>query len=404
MTISDLIFYSRASAEADWNCNRARFNQYNHSGGGIQKNNLTLELFFGTVLHDALAGIASQHSLMGEVDIDKIASEAAAFFKTTLTDYYTKGEGELPQTSPNWLLVMEQSTLIEAMIRGFYKQHWPTLIAQYPVVVGYEKETIYPHDFSGKLNKKGPFVYKAKPDLMLAEDQTSPLVYVEHKSTSTKKQEWIESWNYAMQVHGSAKAIEFTLDREVLGTIINGMYKGSTMYGKFSSDLVYCYVTKGNPPFNKQVILPGYKAGAKKTPVWELQGGVKGYINGLSSELLSEQFPQTPLIFTNESMAEDFFRQRALREWGVRHAVSILENEAEEAPEKLRIMDQHFPQSFSKCSPSFGRACDFLGLCHGPQSVKDDPVGSGKFALRDREHQHGFRDVAKQLMEGVEKE
>lgn len=400
-TIYDLVFHSRASSDADWSCQRQRYYQYNFNGG-IRKDNLTLELFFGTVLHDALAGIASQHSLMGEVDIDKIATEAAAFFKTTLTDYYTKGEGELPQTSPNWLLVMEQSTLIEAMIRGFYKQHWPTLIAQYPVVIGYEKETIYPHDFSGKLNKKGPFVYKAKPDLMLAEDQTSPLVYVEHKSTSTKKQEWVTSWEYNMQIHGSAKAIEFTLDREVLGTIVNGMYKGSTMYGKFSSDLVYCYVTKGNPPFNKQMILPGYKAGAKKTPVWELQGGVKSYINQLSAETLSEQFPQTPLIFTNESMAEDFFRQRAIRESKVKDSVKLMDTVPPNI--QLNIMDEVFPQSFSKCSPSFGRACDFLGLCHGPQSVKDDPVGSGKFALRDREHQHGFRDVAKQLMEGISTE
>ena len=398
MDTHQLIFHSRAASDADWSCQRQRFYQYNFNGG-IVKNNLTLELFFGTCLHDALAAIAHQHSLDGAADIDKIATDSAAFFAKTLTEYYTKGEGELPQTSPNWLLMMEQSTLLEAMLRGFYKQHWPTLIAQYPVVVGYEKETIFPHDFTGKLNKKGPFVYKAKPDLMLAEDQSSPVIYVEHKSTSTKKPEWISSWEYAMQVHGSAKAIEFTLDREVLGTIINGMYKGSTMYGKFSSELVYAYVTKGNPPFNKQVILPGYKAGAKKTPVWELQGGVKAYINQLSPETLSEQFPQTPLIFTNESMAEDFFRQRAMRESKVKDSITLMDTVPDNI--KLNIMDEVFPQSFSKCSPSFGRACDFLGLCHGPQSVKDDPIGSGKFAARDREHNSGFRDVAKQLMEGI---
>ncbi|MGE3341542.1 MAG: hypothetical protein AB7J46_06635 [Candidatus Altimarinota bacterium] len=399
-TTKELIWHSRASAQADWQCNRARYYQYNYLGG-IQKNNLTLELFFGTVLHDALAGIAAQYSVDGAVDIDNIASSAGNFVSTTLLDYYSKGTGNLPTDSPEWLLMMEQSTLLEGLVRGFYKQRWPSLIAQYPVVVGYEKENIFPHDFTGKLNKKGPFIYKAKPDLILAEDDDSPVVYIEYKSTGNKKPEWIESWNKDMQVHGTAKAIEFTKNREVLGTIVQGLYKGYAQYGKLSSNLVYGYKGKGNPPFTAETISTEYKPGLKKFPIWEYDGGIKAWIEKLPIETLSEQFPQTPMIFTEESLAEDFFRQRAVRERDVKDSVSRLEDPETPDFEKQIILDVRFPQSFSKCCPSFGRPCDFLGLCHGPQSVKDDPVGSGKFALRDREHNDGFKTLAVEIMEGI---
>ena len=392
MDIKNIIWHSRASAESDWRCQRARYYLYNYEGG-IVKDNLTLPLFIGNCIHDGVAGIATQSVLNGAADIDTIATDANKLVYETLKEYYYP-EVEFPKESAEWLLAMEQSTLVEAVLRGFYRLSWPAIFAKYPNFFKSETETIFPHDSCGKLNKKGPFVYKAKPDLVLAGEDG--LLYFEIKSTSSKKPEWVTSWNYAPQVHGTAKAIEFTYGKDVLGTIIQGFYKGYSQYGKYSSVLVYGYAGKGNPPFTKVTYSPDYRAGLKRTPVWEMEGGVKMWIEKLPLETLSEQFPQTPLIPTNEGLAEDFFRQRAIREQDVKiEAAKIKEPSFKEF--KQLSLDTFFPQSFSQCSPSFGSPCEFLNICHGTPQAKEDPLNHG-FAKRDREHNDGYKILTEQLL------
>ena len=392
-TVNNLIYHSRAVAEQDWECQRSRYWQYNYEEG-IRKDNLTLELFVGTVLHDALAGIAFQHT-SGNVDIDKIATDSGQLVRDTLSDYYletiyTKAT-EVPHNTPEWLTMMEQSTLVEGLIRGFYKLRWPALIAEYPIVIASERETIFPHDYSGKLNKKGPFVYKAKPDLVLEGEQGR--IYLELKSTGTKKVEWVNSWTSAIQIHGTAKAIEFTLGEPMLGTLVQGFYKGSEQYGKFSSIFCYGYVSKGVPPFNKTTYSADYRKGFTRTAVWEMEGGVKGWVERLSVETLSDQFLQTPLIFTNEEMAESFFRQRAIREESVKNTTVLLRSS--DPIKHQTLMDTTFPQSFSKCSAAWGKECQFKKLCH---TIVEDPLASG-FIPRDHSHNDGYYDLVTTLME-----
>lgn len=392
--MSKLIFHSRAKAEKDWECQRKRYYSYDYFDG-IVKDNLTLDLFIGTVLHDGLAAIVTAHLDSGKVDIDLISTVSRSLVKDTLVEYHAQAfiDGVLPEASTEHLHALEQSTLVEALLRGFYKHQWPAIIANYNIIVASEKETIYPHDISGKLNLKGPFVYCAKPDLLLEGPDGS--IYFELKSTGNKKVEWMNSWNNAPQVHGTAKAIEFTFKEAPLGTIVQGMYKGSTMYGKFSSPLVYAYATKGNPPFTKGSVSTEFKYGHKRTPVWELDGDVKSYIELFTPEQLSEQFPQTPLIFTKEDMATDFFRQRAIRERDVMLAKAELDFSDITPEEKLGIMDKIFPQSFSKCTPSFGFSCEYERICHGP--AKDDPLSFG-FIQKQHGHEQPYLDLAKERL------
>ena len=392
--MSILIYHSRAKAEKDWECQRKRFYSYDYFDG-IVKDNLTLDLFIGTVLHDGLAAIATAHRDTGKVDIDNISTVSGKLVADTLKEYHGQSftDGVLPEVSTEYLHALEQSTLVEALLRGFYKHQWPAIIAEYNVIVASEKETIFPHDISGKLNLKGPFVYCAKPDLLL--EGPAGKVYFELKSTGNKKVEWMTSWNNAPQVHGTAKAIEFTFKEAPLGTIVQGMYKGSTMYGKFSSPLVYAYASKGNPPFTKGSTSVEFKYGLKRTPVWELDGGLKQYLELFTPEQLSEQFPQTPIIFTKEDMATDFFRQRALREANVALAKFALETTESEG-EKLHIMDSVFPQSFSKCTPSFGFECEFVKLCHSP--LGKDPLSYG-FIQKNKDHQAAYLELAEARLE-----
>src|SRR3990167_979437 len=386
--MSNFIFHSRPQAEADWTCQRYRFYAYDYDEG-IVKDNLTIELFVGSVVHDALAAIATQYKADKKVDIDSITKVSKEHVFTTLKDY----AGDVPEESAEYLQALEQSSLVEGLIRGYYKSVWPSLIAQYPEIIGIEHECIFPHDEYGKLTPKGPFVFMAKPDLILSNGDD--WIYVEFKSTSTKKIEWINSWRTAMQVHATAKAIEFTLNKEVAGTIIQGLYKGSSNYGKFSSQLVYAYYNKGNPPFSKEAISHEFKSGLKRTPIWNIEGGMSSWVNKIPSEVLSEQFPQTPLISINDAMCDDFFHQRALREQSISKIIPFLKDPATQESARKLILNTHYPQSFSQCSQAWGKECPFYRICHGPADV--DPLSFG-FIQKNREHQEAYKELAAKLL------
>jgi hypothetical protein len=386
-----LIFHSRTKAEADWQCPRYRFYSYEFAGG-IVKDALTVDLFLGTVLHDALAAIAQQHAASGMVNIDQIATAQAQLVHKTFHEHMQEAQWDEGLN----LYIQEQTCLVEALIRGFHKHAWPGIAARFPTVVASERATIYPHGTDGKCSQSGPFVYCAKPDLIL--EGPDGRIYLELKSTSTKRDEWVMHWQTAMQVHGTLKSAEFTLGEEMLGAIVQGMYKGSQSFGKFSSALVYGYRTKSNPPFTKAQYSFDYRYGYQKFPVWEYEGGVKGWIDKMPAEILADQFPQTPLIFPDTDMAENFFRQRAIRERAVRDASATLAGNTLEVltPTGERdIMDTYFPQNFGACAPSWGRGCAMYRVCHGP--AKSDPLASG-FIPKNTGHELEYHELAEALL------
>ena len=394
MSSAPVVFYhSRPRARADWRCPRSRYYAYDFDGG-IQKDNLTLDLFLGTCLHDGIAAIATQHRDLGKVDIDKIGDSLRGLVFTTITDYAKETTGSVSEDTR--ILANEKATLVEGLIRGFYRVRWPQLIAQYPTILAIEAATIYPHDVNGHsvdLDNLPAliFIYNSRPDLVLQGDLGT--IYIEVKSTGSKKAEWIESWQTDIQVHATLRGIEFTLGEQPLGTIVQGLYKGSEYYGKFSSALVYGYVRRGNPPFTKSDYSAEYKYGMVKFPVWDYPGGSKAWIAQMSPEVLAEQFPQTPLIFPNEELIEGFFRQRAQREMTVREAVEHLE---QFSSNKQAILDVHFPQNFDACTPAWGHGCDFVKICHGP--AQNDPVGSGLYMVRDRSHEEEFDKLIRERL------
>ena len=79
--------------------------------------------------------------------------------------------------------------------------------------------------------------------------------------------------------------------------------------------------------------------------------------------VLINQFPQTPPIFINERLVDDFFDQRVERETKIRRAVLLLVG----APVKVRadILNAAFEQRFDQCVPFFGKPCAYRKICHG---------------------------------------
>ena len=349
----------RSRIVTDWTCPRKRFWQYEFGGRGIVPAVTSLELWLGTTLHDGLARIADSSpariadATPAVVDIDAIASAAQQQVYTSLAQVPV---GEIPDAD-TLTFAAEQAALVEGLLRGFYRHVWPRLLREGWRIVAVEEESIYTISMTLK--------FMSRPDLILA-DPDDNWYYVEYKSTSSKKSQWVDSWTTAVQLHSSVKAVEETLKHEVAGVIVQGLYKGYESYGRQNSPFCYAYVAPGNPPFTTEKVRYDYAAGFKRQPTWERPGGVARWVAEMPEELLSEQFPQVPPIFVKEELVQAFFRQVEEREHVISEAVQAMGNPSEGDPRSAdEIMDEVFPQRFDQCQPAWGRGCEYKRLCHG---------------------------------------
>ena len=251
----------RSRVVQDWLCPRKRYWNYHAAGRGVVPPNTPLELFLGTCLHDGLAAIATQHRADGVVDIDVVAGVAG---KAVLDTLMTAAGGDDTQLN----FAREQVTLVEGLLRGFYRHAWPSLMVQYPTIVSIEEEMTYP--------LSDGITFMSRPDLVLA-DRDGAWHYIEFKSSSYKGEEWVNQWQTAVQIHSTVRAIEHTLGTAPIATIVQGLFKGRQAYGKQSSVFCYAYYRQGTPPFSYPEWGYAYKSGFKRVPVWEMEGGVKAY-------------------------------------------------------------------------------------------------------------------------------
>src|SRR3990167_10022180 len=121
-------YIDRSRITKYWYCPRARYWGYEHKGKGIVKSSTSLPLFTGISVHDSLATIATLHQMGERIPIDEIAG---ASFQAMKQELMEASDGEVGAHE----FAMEQATLVEGMIRGFYKHMWPILIDMYPKIV-----------------------------------------------------------------------------------------------------------------------------------------------------------------------------------------------------------------------------------------------------------------------------
>jgi hypothetical protein len=223
----------------------------------------------------------------------------------------------------------------------------------------------------------------SKPDLILA-NEAGENFYIEYKSTSSKKEEWINSWNTAIQLHSTVRAVEATLGISVVGVQIVGLYKGYRSYDKQNSPFCYAYRRPPSPPFTVEDLSVEYKSGYKRYPTHLLTGGVKAWVDCLPEALLTEQFPMSPPIYIKEELVDTFFRQRALREGEISHALQMITVDEDGKIVGLArdFIDAFFPQRFDQCQPAYGKGCPYRRICHGGV---DRPLEQG-FEMREPHH------------------
>jgi hypothetical protein len=369
-SVHELLLYDRTRSTTDWSCPRKRYWNYEFGGRGVVPESTDFYLYMGTAIHDALAAIAFQHK-EGGIDIDAIADAARKHMYDSIANQITSGDtGDEFETI---VFAKEQSTLVEGLVRGFHKAVWPALIAEYPEILLIEQELTYDHD---------GIRFMSKPDLVLGRDGDA--FYIEYKSTMSKKDKWINSWNTAVQVHSSIKAIEAKLGQPVAAVIVQGLYKGYESYGKQSSPFCYGYARSAQPPFISGEVRYDYAPGFKRAPVWEMEGGVREWVANMPDNTLVEQFPRTAPIFINEDLVNAFFNQRAIREREIQMGMFLIEGTYEIDDKETRAagLDAYFPQKFEQCYPAFGNPCAYRSLCF---SNSDNPLALG-YNWRESHH------------------
>lgn len=355
------IYYSRSAVAQDWSCQRKRYWGYEYQGRGLSSATTPLALYFGILLHDGLAAIVQG------VPIDDICKAAVEQFRFHLLE-----DKQFDQEAVDF--ADEQCALGEGLLRAFDKHAWPMLMSQYEVVAS-EQEMLYEHD---------GLTFMAKPDLLLRHRESGDMVYVEFKSTSSIKEQWMTSWQTAIQLHSSIKAVEATLGETIQQVMVIGLYKSyMSNYGRQESIFCHGYHKPGQPPMVKEQWSYIYRAGLKKSPIWKKEGGVKKWVEEMPENLLSQQLPMTPPIFVNRDLIESFFRQRGIREHDIRTARKQIADPNLSDYEKQQWLDTIFIQNFEACSPGWGTGCDFKKLCHG---YVQDPLLAG-FQLRHSHHQ-----------------
>lgn len=330
-----MVYFSRSAVEADWACRRKRYYQTVWGGIGLEPVEKSVPLQVGTIIHEQLAALARGDG------IDLSAAE-------TIED-------------------PEQRALVKGLLLGFKRVVWPTLCPPGTTIISIEQEIAY--------EVRPGLTFLCTPDLVV-ERPDGQVWYVEYKSTGAKNDRWLSSWQYAVQLHSGLFATSRALERNIDGAVVVGLYKGWKQGGKdLASPLVWGYATPG---LHDRAVSYKYRKG------WEKMiqpGGAEQWIANMPEEMLSENFPMTPLIFPNPHLTHAFFEQRYHREM----EIDMHRWSAEQTPTPESILDVVFPQTFDRCNPSIGYACPYQPICWD-RLVAADPVGSRFFVERTPHH------------------
>lgn len=345
--------FSYTRGEKDEFCRRARYYAREFGGTGIIPIQAGWHLVYGNIIHKGLEELAKTGSIDYPRWKQAIADEAA-----------TAGYDSI--YSKNW------QALVEGSLRGFQKSVWPLLMAEYDIVS--------PEGWIEWEAKPG-FRFRARQDLLLKNKFDGHLCYVEYKTTSSNKPQWIASWAKNVQLHSSMYALKMSQGVEVQNSIVIGLYKG---YKDDKNNLQrslfsHAWVNREYP------MSPAYSYTYQRARGWELFSAaeefenLEGWVANMPQEILTEQFPQTGPIFPREDIAQRYFKQQLIREAEVADALHRLQISTS-IEEIDNILDTHFKQNFSHCEPAWGFKCEYTDPCWLPW-VGADPIGSGKFKV-----------------------
>lgn len=356
MTIEPVEFvgrkFSYTRCEKDDQCQRARYLGREWGGTGLMAVKAGWPLVYGNILHSFLETFAKS----GQIDLKAVTEKV-----------HTQGQ----EAGFDGIACRDWTALMQGHLLGFKRTVWPALMSEYEVM---DTERWI------EWEPKEGFLFRARQDLLLTNKFDGHIAYVDYKTTSTDKPQWIASWAKSVQLHSSMYAIKQAQGIDVQRAIVIGFYKG---YQDKKTKVQRSPFTYGYANYEYSMV-PSFKYDYQRGKGWELfspldgyEDGMEGWVANMPIPTLTEQFPQTAPIFPRNDIAETWFRQQLIREAEVGDAMLRLW-QSQSVEEITTILDTHFKQNFKHCQPPYGYDCEFAPVCWQPW-VESDPIGSGLF-------------------------
>lgn len=347
--MNEIRYFSISRSEKDQFCNRAGYYAREFGESGIVPINAGWPLLFGNMMHKYLDQLAKTQGVK-YADAREEVTEAAKEVNET--------------TSANW------GTMAEGMLRGFVKNVWPHWMAEYDV---------YDSEGTVEYTVEDGYVFRCRKDLILKSKRDGHLSYREYKTTSSNSPEWIASWAKHPQIHTSLYATSKTQGIEIRDCVVQGLYKGwkDKKIGMNRNIFTHGWVNR------EYAMTPQYSYEYDRRKGWELFAtatefdDLSGWTANMPNHVLSEIFPATAPIFPRSDIAERYFKQQMYRQREIAEGVWKIRS-AQTVAEINDLLDEYFPQNFSKCQPQYGYGCEYLNICWTPW-IEADPLGSGQF-------------------------
>jgi len=350
-----MLHFSRSFYDDFTECERKAYYGFLYRGSGLSPRKQNMALGFGIAVHESLATLLKSG---GDIDL-AIQSGVESWMK----------EGEKAQLTPEkW---QEMNTLLKGLVYGWYRLKWNDFVIQYAYSM-VEEEC--------QLQIAENVTLHARPDALLT-DRISGMKAVLNWKTTSSIYDWDAKWEYAIQTWTEALAIQETIGEPVNGCIYEGFFKGGQYKGMSTSPLVRGYVqyhVDGPPTYSAEK--------CKDHKIFRIDEnfslgpggeGVRGWVDWLPEETLSEQFVRSSLIPKDDFMVGNWLKQVVRYLSDVEHMLTIDDEE-----DRLTFFKQKFKE---QC-----KWCQFNLVCKGHTTL-DSMVEDG--VLLKREDHHGIGDV-----------
>lgn len=385
---------SRSAVDTRRKCETKRFWEYDYAGTGLQSaSGQSLPLAGGIALHNILAQALLAASVQAHVllpfepELDRIIADGIAVYTKEVAD----SGGFLNQPPEHvQFLIMEQATLIEALVRGWVRFRMPDILAHHDVVsIEQERKAPLAPDFTLPL----------RLDALLRTKVGEFLVVLDFKSTAYERETWADQLRNSSQTHLYIPAVEALYGEHCTGVQYEGLFKGARKKGtgRFAdrkiqqSKLCYGYLGPGGvweTDYTK-------KKGFTKEPIWEHMTAKVWLEQHLSPADLQQMFQTVPAHRpTPVAMVEEVISTtRKEREWAQRVAPGVRLSlvEPEEVP---AWVGANLEKNRDACHAyGMDHRCPFWDLCND-RTVASDPLESGLFEPRDDHHAESEKEAA----------
>lgn len=399
------------------NCPTARYWEFHFGplGMGISSKGFSLALWTGIALHEMLESVLTLYKLAQDaagratiapeaVDRSQIRIAIAESLKASVEAAKLAGFDE----EANEFVLMEQSNLAEGLVWGWLRACLPKFLQDYEIVA-LEKELPIDLTAAPMTPLQLDIRLQTRPDLVLRSRATGKLLIADWKSLGSGRisDGYVQEYRTSVQMAVGTLATEKHFGEPVESYSIFVFCKGGrevfesrgvrSATKRNYSHLLYAKFKPPSPPLdNGSFELKGYWV--DKQPSWEQewlradssQSIMEAWVEKLPLETLYEMYAEIGPYPRQDYMATDFLE--VLKGEELRWA-KLSSQHRGGYPDSALI-----PKSYD-CH-SYGRQCSFYDLCFKIGDAWKDPLGSGKFKLREPHHadeELAFERIKKEL-------